>query len=570
MIDMKQNFLRSVLALSASIVMVTSVVAGVPPFCSSEAFGYGQRATGGGNATPTLVSSVSELSAAFDKSSTPKVIIITRSLTFNSMLTVQDCSNKTLLALPGVTLTSLETDSKSSGILYFKRCDNIIIRNLTLIGPGAYDVDGNDLLCFDGVTNSWVDHCDFQDGLDGNFDNKNNTDDVTVSWCRFRYRKAPIPGGSGGSDDHRFSNLLGSSSTNAPEDGTFNMTWAYCWWDNGCKQRMLRMRNASIHFLGCYWDSNVADYYIGPENADAYVELGTFAGGTDWTNVVRPFNGSSNGFRWVKCESDFELPTYTNRQVVYPYNTYSIDNMFTSAADARTAVTDECGAGATLSVTTAGVVSSTCDKEGGNTGGGGSGNTETKTISFSMTMPEESIPGSLADMVVEGGYLVDASTDAAKKLTYSESGVKFNGGKTSILEIQLDGYIQVGTTLRVHYTASAFGTDRWTGLAVLDGDMQNPVIDKTGIAGSEIGTVSYTFSALDESYIGQKTLYMTRNGGTSGISVDGIWIDNLVRRIVTDSPATEEVETAVRKELRNGTLVIRRGGRTYSLTGVLY
>ncbi len=562
---MKQNFLRCVLALSASIVMVTSAVAAEPAFCSSTAFGYGRRATGGGNATPTLVSSVSELSAAC-KSTTAKVIIITKSLTFTSMLTIQNCSNKTLLALPGVTLTSSMTERASSGILYFKGCNNIIIRNLTFIGPGAYDVDGNDLLCFDGVTNSWVDHCDFQDGLDGNFDNKNNTDDVTVSWCRFRYRKAPIPGGSGGSDDHRFSNLLGSASDNKPTDGTFNMTWAYCWWDNGCKQRMLRMRNASIHFLGCYWNSNVADYYIGPENADAYVELSTFTKGTGKTKVVNSAYGGVNGFQWVNCESDLGLPAYTARQVVDPYSTYTIGNKFASAADARTAVMDECGAGATLNVTTAGVVSSTCDKEGGNTGGGGSGNTE--TISFSMTMPEESIPGSLADMVVEGGYLVDASTDAAKKLTYGDDGVKFNGG-ASRLEIHLDGSIQVGTSIQVHYIPYSPSVDKWTGLAVLDGDMQYPVIS-TQITGGGADYVSYTFLAADESYLGQRTLYMTRNSGKSGISVDEIRIDNLVTRFVATYTPTEDIATEVRKELRYGTLVIRRGGRTCSLTGMLY
>ena len=205
----------------------TSLSAAVT-YCSSV-FGY-STATGGGSATPVLVSSVSDLQKELNKGKN-KVIIITANLTFTKMLTVQDGSNVTLLALPGVTLTSNQQTASTSGILYVKRFNNLIIRNITFVGPGAYDCDGNDLLCFESVTNAWVDHCDFQDGVDGNFDNKKLSDNVTVSWCRFRYQKPPKAGGSGGSDDHRFTNLLGSSSSDKPSDGTFNYTWAYCWWD---------------------------------------------------------------------------------------------------------------------------------------------------------------------------------------------------------------------------------------------------------------------------------------------------------------------------------------------------
>ena len=331
-------------------------------YCSSAAFGYGASATGGGNATPTLVSTVSELQSALNKGQN-KVIIITTSLTFSSMLSVQDGANVTLMALPGVTLTSNQQDATSSGILYVKRFDNLIIRNITFIGPGAYDCDGNDLLCFENVTNAWVDHCDFQDGVDGNFDNKSLTDNVTVSWCRFRYLKPPKAGGSGGSDDHRYTNLLGSSSTDAPDDGTFNFTWAYCWWDEGCKERMVRCRNASLHFLNCYWNSSVANYYIGPENADAYVE-GCYIEGNPATNKIFYQNyGGTNGVKFINCYSAKGVPSnVTDRSVLTPNYTYTA----LSYSEAKSAVTNStCGAGATLTVTTAGSVSSSCDGGGG-------------------------------------------------------------------------------------------------------------------------------------------------------------------------------------------------------------
>ena len=188
---MKYNILKSkswVYCFFLSFLLIFSSVSAsaAVTYCSSSAFGYGSSADGGGSATPVLVSSVSELQSALNKGKN-KVIIITQNLTFTKMLTVQDGSNVTLLGLPGVTLTSLQQDKSNSGILYVKRFNNLIIRNLTFVGPGAYDCDGNDLLCFQDVTNAWVDHCDFQDGCDGNFDNKNGTDNVTISWCRFRY-----------------------------------------------------------------------------------------------------------------------------------------------------------------------------------------------------------------------------------------------------------------------------------------------------------------------------------------------------------------------------------------------
>ena len=323
-------------------------------YCAAGAFGYGAGATGGGSATPVLVNSVSGLQSALNKGKN-KVIIITQDLTFTTCLKVQDGENVTLLGMPGVKLTSLQQNKDNSGILYVKRFKNLIIRNLTFVGPGAYDCDGWDLLCFEGVTNAWVDHCDFQDGCDGNFDNKGNTDNVTVSWCRFRYLKAPKSGGSGGSADHRFTNLLGSSSSDKPSDGTFNFTWAYCWWDNGCKERMTRCRNCEQHFINCYWNSSVANYYVGPENAKCYFEGCTFAGKANTKDKIFKSYGGTNACKFVNCSGN--LPS--NSGTITTPSGYAT---FATPAAAVTAVTNaSCGAGATLTVSTAGVVSSACD-----------------------------------------------------------------------------------------------------------------------------------------------------------------------------------------------------------------
>ena len=399
-------------------------------YCQSSAFGYGASATGGGAATPVLVNSVSGLQSALNKAN-GKVIIITSNLTFTKMLTVKDGSNVTLLGLPGVTLTSNQQDKDNSGILYFRRFNNLIIRNLTFVGPGAYDCEGNDLLCFDDVTNAWVDHCDFQDGVDGNFDNKHTTDQVTISWCRFRYLKAPKAGGSGGSDDHRFTNLLGSSSSDKPSDGTYNLTWAYCWWDEGCKERMVRCRNAELHFLNCYWNSSVANYYVGPENAKCYFDGCTFEGKANKSDKIFKSYGGTNACKFVGCTGNTPSNSGTISAPSYSYASYT----FANAAAAKTAVTNaSCGAGATLTVTTAGVISSTCD--GGApaptvytvtwnaTDNGGSCGTATTSVTSGNaigSLPEATKSGFTFDgwyTASSGGTKISSSTTVTGNVTY--------------------------------------------------------------------------------------------------------------------------------------------------------
>lgn len=321
-------------------------------YCAPSSWGFaGNSVTGGGSASPTLVKSESELKSALKGSN--KVIVITQNITVSNQIST-DKSNITLMALPGVKLISTGQSKEVSGILYLKG-SNIILRNLVFEGPGPYDCDGKDNLTLDGATKIWVDHCDFQDGCDGNFDIKGKSDNITVTWCRFRYLKTPKAGGPGGADDHRFSNLVGSASTDKPEDGTYNITYGFCWWDEGCKQRMARCRNCLIHFLNCYWNSSVADYYVGPENASCYFEGCTFAGKANSAkNIYKGFNNTTNYCKFVNCSGN--LPA-NKGDVAAP--SYQYDQL--KAAEAKNYVTNTCGAGATLTVTEKAATVSACD-----------------------------------------------------------------------------------------------------------------------------------------------------------------------------------------------------------------
>ena len=133
---------------------------------------------------------------------------------------------------------------RNSGIFYFKNCQNLIIRNLSFVGPGSIDVGGSDLVSFYGTKNSWVDHCDFADGMDGNFDITQKSDFNTVSWCIFRYTERAYM--------HQNTNLVGSSDSEAV--GFLNTTYAFNNWSKGCKARMPMARVGKIHMLNNYYD----------------------------------------------------------------------------------------------------------------------------------------------------------------------------------------------------------------------------------------------------------------------------------------------------------------------------
>lgn len=545
---MKKQLLLLALSLGLSLGMPAQ---GQVKYCATAAVGYGKNATGGGVSTPTLVGSSSELQNAL-KSSGKKVIIITQDITVSSCIKVK-ATDKTLLALPGVRLISQQQNKDKSGILYFQDgSKNLILRNLTFEGPGAYDCNGWDLLCFDGVTNAWVDHCDFQDGCDGNFDNKKNTDNISVTWCRFRYLKKPKAGGSGGTDDHRFTNLLGSSSSDKPSDGTYNITWAYCWWDEGCVERMLRCRNASLHFLNCYWNSSVAHYYIGPENADCYVEGCTFAGAPKKDKIFKEYGGK-NGAKFVNCESKNGVPSdVTGRSVVVPTYAYTA----LSAADAKTMICDtDCGAGATLQVGQDGSISSSCD-------GGNTPEPEPEPEPDPTPDPEpetgDSITWNFSDSEFSGLGEITATTTIdgltivateSKSITVDKSdktygeGLKFTyrlklGGTGAAAYRHLKFDVRGNCTIEVYCMSGNSGQSR--SMVLAKDEWTNTIQTWEGVTGTEVNRLTYQYVG------GKATLYL--GSGNSGVNLYGI-------NVVYD---TESGTEAVHRE---------QNGKTYNVLG---
>lgn len=178
---------------------------------------------------------------------------------------------------------------RNSGLFSFSACENIIIRNLALVGPGPIDVGGADLLTIsDGSRHFWVDHCSFTDGMDGNFDIVTRSDFITVSWCTFGYTDRAY--------DHKATNLIGSSEDPVRQGpDNLNVTFAYCIWDNGCDVRMPAVRFGKIHVFNCLYDcaGNYAPAVIIQRGAEILIEDCYFEKG-----VKNIFEASPDALGW--------------------------------------------------------------------------------------------------------------------------------------------------------------------------------------------------------------------------------------------------------------------------------
>ncbi|POY41196.1 pectate lyase [Flavobacterium alvei] len=395
--------------------------------------GFGAAATGAGTPTPTntvTVTTYAQLKTALTSTATANAVILvsgTITCDYTSVL----LTNRTIIGLPGARLRNTQititatpptaadntTSANNSGILYIKDgSTNVIIRNLIFEGPGAFDCDGRDLLTSEGK-NIWVDHCEFQDGMDGNFDIKGAADNHTVSWCKFTYLKPPYAGGSGGSNDHRFSGLVGSGITDMPTDGRFSVTFKNCYWAEGCRERMPRARNAELHILNCYYKTSISGAKAiglgaGDSGTTCYVENCNFEQITTISSPVTEGTGTTS-VKFDGCTKG-TVPTavtgldkLTAIKPTYSYTVLPVANVAGYVSNTS------CGAGATLNVTAAGVISTSCPNLG----------VEDRTISLGNLYPttvDTNLTIDLSDSVSGDATISIFSTSGQKAYSYSK------------------------------------------------------------------------------------------------------------------------------------------------------
>lgn len=287
--------------------------------------------TGGGNATPIEVTTFASLKAEAE-SIGPKVIYVMNDVGSGYVGNTGDVlyvkSDKTIIGNGGVTI---RCSWQMNGV------NNIVIRNLTISGPGNTNASQN----WDAVniTNSkriWIDHCKIMDGEDGNFDVVRGSDNVSVTWCIFTYSADGI---------HNFSNLIGSSDTEPESWGKLNITFANCWWKD-VNSRTPRARYGKIHVLNCYY-SNSSGARAGFKS-NVRVEGSYFDSINTPVDLISP--GAEAGIFTIGCSyvsctgntGDVSVGGYTAFIPPYDYTIHPVD-------DVKSLVTNaECGAGPTM------------------------------------------------------------------------------------------------------------------------------------------------------------------------------------------------------------------------------
>ena len=230
----------------------------------------GTATTGGGNATPILVTTLAQFKTEVTGSAA-KVIYVKGEFAADS---VNLGSNKTIIGC--------SSGAKIQGHLGIgSSSSNVILRNLKISGYGVGDCtkdpsfdsgtgcsSGADAISVNGTAHHvWVDHCLIMDGTDGNLDITNDSDFVTVSWTKFAYtpRTDNVGDDSTGAAGHRFSNLVGgtdSKPTGWPTTRPLNVTWHHNWWADGVVERQPRVRFGRNHLFNNYYNSTASNYCV--------------------------------------------------------------------------------------------------------------------------------------------------------------------------------------------------------------------------------------------------------------------------------------------------------------------
>lgn len=206
--------------------------------------------TGGGDATPVMVTSFDDL-AMYAADDEDRVIYIDGTVgsgwsgTSGDRLEIK--SNKTIVGLrPG-------TELKAP--IHIKDASNVIVRNVVINGPGSNDDQAWDNLNIEGSSkNIWIDHCEFWDGQDGNADVVKGADNVTFTWNIFGYKQ---------DNDHNFSNLVASSDDEPVSVGKLDITLMFNHF-RGVAQRGPRCRYGNIHVVNNLYTSDglTSDYGV--------------------------------------------------------------------------------------------------------------------------------------------------------------------------------------------------------------------------------------------------------------------------------------------------------------------
>lgn len=202
-----------------------------------------------------------------------------------------------------------------AGFIRFNTCENIILRNITFIGGGAYSLLDNysDITLRLGTNHVWVDHCTIQDGCDGNFDMGGASDFVTVTWCKFDYGPRSYAS--------FISNLAGNDENLPSEEDHFNTTYAFCEWPEAPNaERIPHARYGRMHVFNCYYptDKEYAQGIQGGYHSRFLVENNYF----EHSNHFFRDSGKTYGYilRGNRTPGEGQNTSYNPEEISIPYD----------------------------------------------------------------------------------------------------------------------------------------------------------------------------------------------------------------------------------------------------------
>lgn len=216
--------------------------------------GFAGAVTGGAGGTVVTVTTAAELESYAEASTDPLIIEIVGTIEIGEAVEIR--SNKTL--------RGADSSATLVGQLGFRNRDsNIIIERLNITNPGGAG-SGDGISLKQEIRNVLITKCTLYDCPDGCLDISNESDLVTVSWCKFYYTS---------NTGHNFVNLIGSSDKQTDDRGKLRVTMHHNWWSTGCKERMPRVRYGQVHVYNNYYEDVMDGGYCVGVGVEAHLRV---------------------------------------------------------------------------------------------------------------------------------------------------------------------------------------------------------------------------------------------------------------------------------------------------------
>jgi len=198
--------------------------------------------TGGTGGTVVTVTNAADLEYYAELGTASYIIQISGTIDISDTINIR--ANKTLIGIG-------ENPTLNGQLGFQNRDGNIIIENLNITNPDDAG-EGDGISLKQDIYNVLITKCTFYDCWDGCLDISNNSDFVTVSWCKFYYTF---------DTGHNFVNLIGSSDSQEDDVNNLRVTFHHNWWTTMCKERLPRVRYGQVHVYNNYYSNLTSGGY---------------------------------------------------------------------------------------------------------------------------------------------------------------------------------------------------------------------------------------------------------------------------------------------------------------------